>query len=952
MKPKHTLKHWLIASAMLTMPWAADAAGLGKMTVTSALGQPLRAEIELIAVPKDDVDLLVAKVATPDDYKRAGIDRPEGIHAVRFVVEKRANGQPYVKVTSVQAMGEPFLQLLVHMEWPSGKLLRNYTLLLDPPGLQEQPATPAVKAPEVKVAEPVAKAAPAPEPAKPAEAAVIPEKAAPAPKPVKTAKATKAAIPPAKPEVLVRAEPVKPLTPAEQTFPRFDGEKEVVPAPAAEPQAAPSVAVEQTYKVKPGENLAKIASELKPEGYSLDQMLVSLFEANKQAFHGNNMNRLKSGQILKVPEAGALDSISKAEAAREVKTHAADWNAYRQKLAGATAEEKPAEPAAKQEAAGKITAKVEDKALATQEPTKDVLKLSKGDAAEQGKGKAAAGKSGAAGAESKALQDKLNAAQEEAAAKDKALKDANSRIGDLEKNIQDMKRLLDAQNKQMADLQKKAEAKPVPEAKPEAAAPAAPAEKPVEAKPAEEAPAQAAAPEAKPAEEPLVKAEQPKAKVKPKVVEPVAEPSFLEELLGNPLYLAGGGAVAVGGLLAALWAVGRRRKKSLASFEDSIMTGGDLKANTVFGNTGGGQIDTGDTSFLTDFSQGGMGAIDTNDVDPIAEAEVYMAYGRDAQAEEILKEAMNKDPNRHEVQLKLLEIYAGRRNQEAFETVASELYAATSGQGPVWEKAAELGRGLDADNPLYAGGGGAAAPVMAAVGAGAMAAGMAQAAETRAPAPNLDFNLDIDADTGVPLDQATVPGEFAAEMPMEFSLDTASAPAPAEAEPAGDAALEFDLGSIIPQAVEKQGDATEAPEDLSFDLPDLDGLGQPAGAGASAAAADADTLGGLDFQFDLDVPTTTSEPAQADTLMPDLDLANLDLDAATEASGGIPLDEATTLAGTPGESWEEASTKLDLARAYVEMGDKEGAREILEEVVQEGGPEQQADAKKLLASLA
>ena len=938
MKPKHTLKHWLIASAMLTMPWAVDAAGLGKMTVTSALGQPLRAEIELISVPKDEVDLLVAKVASPDDYRRAGIERPEGLQAIRFVVEKRANGQPYIKLTSHIAVEEPYLQLLVYLEWPAGKILRNYTLLLDPPETRAA-AAPAVKAPEVKAPAVVEKAEPIQSPAAEAPAVAKAKETAATPQaktaPVKKAKEA-ARIPDKKADVLVRAEPVKPLTPAEQTFPRFDGDREVAQPVAAKPAEVAKPEVEKSYKVKQGDTLAKIASELKPDGYSLDQMLVSLFEANKQAFHDNNMNRLKSGQILKVPEASATATISKADAAKEVKAHAADWNAYRQKLAGTVAEEKPAEAVAKQEVAGKITAKVEDKAPKAAESSKDVLKLSKGETAEAGKGKA----------EAKALQDKLQAAQEEAAAKGKALGEANSRISDLEKNISDMQRLLEAQNKQMADLQKQATTKtapvePQPEVKPEVVAAA-------EVKPAEAQPAE----EAKPAQAPLVKAEKPKAK-KPAPVQPVKEPSFVEELLGNPLYLAGGGAVAIGGLLAALWAVGRRRKKSLASFEDSIMTGGDLKANTVFGNTGGGQIDTGDTSFLTDFSQGGMGAIDTNDVDPIGEAEVYMAYGRDAQAEEILKEAMNKDPNRHEVQLKLLEIYAGRRNQEAFETLASELYAATSGQGPVWEKAAEFGRGLDANNPLYAGGDGA--PAMPVAAAGAAIGGMAAAVDEPASAPRLDFNLDVDAQAGSPLDQATVPGDFNTEMPLEFNLDTTAQPM-AE-EPAGDAAMEFDLGSIIPQAVEKQEDdivAAEETPDLNFELPDLGELSQPQS--AAGKQVESDDLGGLDFQFDLDVPTTepeVAEPDQAENLMPDLDLSSLDLvTGSSEKSDGVPLEEATTLAGAPGEAWEEASTKLDLARAYVEMGDKEGAREILEEVVQEGGPEQQADAKKLLESIA
>jgi pilus assembly protein FimV len=956
MKPKHTLKVWLIVGALLAMPCSANAAGLGNISVTSALGQPLRAEIQLISVPKDDVDLLVAKVASPEDYVRAGIDRPEGLLSVKFAVEKRADGQPYLKVTSTQPVNEPFLQLLVQLDWPSGRILREYTILLDPPGLRERPATPAISAPVVKTEVPPLQAEPAVVPQKPmAESKVSPAKGGA--KALRKQKAETAKGAPAKKpaEVLVHAEPVPALTPAEQTFPHFEGEQAVAPAPAPAPVVATRVEAPQTYTVKKGDTLAKIASEMKPEGYSLDQMLVSLFEANKQAFAGHNMNRLKSGQILKMPEKSSLDAVGKDDAVKEVRAHAADWNAYRQKLAASAAEQKPTE---EQEAAGKITAKVEEKAVAPEAAPKEVLRLSKGEAAaEQGKGKATVGgKPGAGAAELKSLQDKLNAAQEEAAAKDKSLKEANSRIAELEKNVQDMKRVLEMQNQQLADMQKQAAAKAAPVAptgpKPEVVAPMTPAPTPVPpaAKPAEQP--QAPIVPAKPAEEQPKPA---KPKVKARVVQPVPEPSFLEELLSNPIYLAGGGAVAIGGLLAALWAVGRRRKKSLASFEDSIMTGGDLKANTIFGNTGGGQIDTGDTSFLTDFSQGGMGAIDTNDVDPIAEAEVYMAYGRDAQAEEILKEAMNKDPNRHEVQLKLLEIYAGRKNQAAFETLASELYAATSGQGPIWEKAAELGRTLDAANPLYSASGAAEARPGAAAVAAVGAAGVVAAAAGKA-AREPDFSLDLDTEGGL---TGAVPAEEPTfEAPLDLDLHVEERPTIAAKEPtAAMETLEFDLGSIIPQAVEKQeeagGPAAEAPS-FSLELPELGELGgeqtQPS---AAASPVEADTLG-LDFDFNLEPAaeekTTPKFKAEPEPLMPDLDLSGIDLNVEGGAES-VNLDEAITVAGAPGESWEEASTKLDLARAYVEMGDKEGAREILEEVVQEGGPDQKEDAKKLLATL-
>ena len=467
---------------------------------------------------------------------------------------------------------------------------------------------------------------------------------------------------------------------------------------------------------------------------------------------------------------------------------------------------------------------------------------------------------------------------------------------------------------------------------------------------------EAAAPAALEKPEPLVKAVPEQAKteeVKPApkpIVKPVPQPqpetSFMDTVMGNPLYLGGSAAAVVGGLFAGLWALGRRRKKSLASFEDSIMTGSgsDLKTNTVFGNTAGGQIDTGDTSFLTDFSQAGMGAIDTTDVDPIAEAEVYMAYGRDAQAEEILKEAMSKDPNRHEIQLKLLEIYAGRKNNTAFETLAGELYAATSGQGPVWEKAAEFGRGIDAANPLYA------APEGKDAGVGIAAAAVAgYGVAAASTAPILDFSLDLDTQggvTGAPAPNAAVASPPAVT-PKSSLSDTP----------------DFDLDTIIPQAVGKRAEAPAARVDLeadtlTFDLPEME-LDAPTLAKPSVLKSEEDMLA-FDFDFNLEPEPAppTSKPVVAEVpLMPDLDLSGINLDLGNAAAfpaanyGGSALEEATTLAGGDNTAWEEASTKLDLASAYLEMGDKEGAREILQEVASEGGPDQKENARKLLATL-
>ncbi len=972
MKRKNLISAMLVAGLLVATPMAVNAAGLGKMKVISALGQPLRAEIDLISIPKDEVDLVTARIATVEAYKQAKIDRQEGIAAVHFTVVKHPNGEPYLKVSSTQAFNEPFLQLLIQLDWPTGRLLREYTILLDPPGFQEIGIAPAISAP---VTSAKSESAVRPETKNEVPSVAQEQVGVPAKGKKKSARGsaeTKAqSKKAAKKEVaggpLLKAEPSRDQTPAEQTFPRFDGEQESSDKQSVLVTATPKpVQAEQhAYVVQKGDTLSKIARSRLVEGYSLDQMMVALYETNKSAFSGNNMNRITTGKSLNVPDKTVLDAsgTSPGAAAKEIKTHAADWNAYRQRLAGAVAEQQPTKEESKAEVSGKITAKAEDKGAKTTEPSKDVLKLSKGETA----GKGGAGKG--SGVEAQALKEKLTAAQDEAVAKDKSLKEANSRISELDKNIKDMQSLLELKNKQLAELEKQAKTKPTAPAVAPVPVVEAPTPVPAKVPEAVPTPAEKKQPEpiaqALPEKTPEVK--KPPIKIKP-VPQPEPEISFIDTVLSNPLYLGGGAAAVVGALFASLWALGRRRKKSLASFEDSIMTGGDLKTNTVFGNTAGGQIDTGDTSFLTDFSQAGMGAIDTNDVDPIAEAEVYMAYGRDAQAEEILKEAMSKDPERHEVQLKLLEIYAGRKNTGAFETLAAELYAATSGQGATWKKAAEFGRGLDPENPLYVSQG----------DDGDLSAVVAGSAAVAVATQNLDFSLDLDTLGGAPKAGTVIPESRNDNLggALDFDLDTIGGLTPPETAESTTkdslkalddvedmAALDFNLDTIIPQAVEKKSEEPAPMTDLGlsnlqFDAPIKSATGTASAQITPAASAEEDTLA-LDFDFNLDEEPSTPAEARssldADTLMPELDLSGIDLNLEHAESpapdfSATSLDDATTLVGES-TVWEESSTKLDLARAYLEMGDKEGAREILQEVVGEGGPEQQVEAKKLLTNL-
>lgn len=973
---RKTIISALIGAGVLFAPLAADAVGLGKLTVMSGLGQPFRGEIELLALDRAEEGSLSARLASLDAFKEAKIDRSSALAALRFSVEQKKSGEWFIQLTSPQPINDPFLDMLIEVNWPSGRMLREYTVLLDPPSLAVEPQ--AVAPVEI----PLGKTLPG-EAAKAVAPASRAEKA-PAKK---------------KPEMAAKAE----------AKPTFEGE-----------------AHGDTFgPVKPGQNLSKIASAVKPEGVSLEQMLVSLYRANQQAFAGNNMNRLKTGQILRVPEGGQVAALEKDEAKKEVRAHAADWHAYRQKLAGAVETARPAhEDQARQVGGGKITTATEDKAAGAKEPAKDVLKLSKSESVGGKPGKAVA--------------------PEDVIARDKALQEANQRIAELEKNIKDMQRLLEIRSQGMAELQK-------PESKQPAPPPAA--EKAPEAAPVASAPA----------EQP---AEQPKPKPKPKVVTlqatpPAQAPSFLDELLGNPLVLGGGALAALLGGLFGARAIKARRKMGEGKADKGARGGAAGKAMQP--GSMPSDILPEVSSALTDFTQSGLGGIDTNEVDPIAEAEVYMAYGRDVQAEEILREAMARDPQRHEIHLKLLEIYSGRKDRGSYEALARQLYAATGGTpDPDWEKAADMGRALDAGNPLYGAAEMPAAPaaveeplgepidlgeVQAAVdtspdldfnlGVGEPPESGTEAVQEGAPseaaieelAPDLDFDLGLeeaapqaeektpDADENLldfnlevpePAIAETIPeaAPAAEEAPAEavedehglnFNLEFPSAASEAEApleqpleqEQPEMPALEEGLASA--EAQEFGAGEPSVPETVELEMPELEmpgldmpGLEMPEPASEEKPEVSFDetmllNLSDVSAQEPAapEVPTAEPEPVEAEhesilisppamsdeamldfdfdigeetppPMAPNVDLSGIDLSLSAPATEG---EAAAALNLEDAARFQDAATKMDLAKAYMEMGDKEGASEILQEVIVEGSEEQQEDAKKLLAEI-
>ncbi len=1003
--------------ALSSIPSSVNAAGLGRLVVFSALGQPLRAEIEVSAMREELADMK-ARLAPEELFKQAGLDYATTLLAIKFNLEKRPNGKAVIKLSSDRPISDPFVDMLMELNWSSGRLVREYSFLLDPPEYKAKTAAVPVTAPSVS--------APPKRSSSPASAA-------------------------SRIDSDVRARAVT----------------QVGAASRVDPKSGEQRAVAGNREVRNGETLHRIATEVKPQGVTLDQMLVALFRANPDAFDGSNMNRLKAGKILSVPEKSVVESVAPVEAKQVVVAQSSNWNAYRSKLAGISATAPAASDSARQEVGGKITAKVEDKEEVA--ASKDQLKVSRAESK--------SGKTRASG----------KAAEEDLIAKDKALQEANERVVALEKSVADLQKLLELKNQSLADMQKQAAPATAPTGNAErektASAPAAsPAtgvpevavqksEQPV-AKPQEPSatPVQSAAvSESKPPVE-----QKPVAKAKAATPPPQPEePGFFESLLADPITLAGGGGVLA--LLAALFFARRKgaaKKNAEVDLSSTLTppTTASLTANSVFRTTGGQSVDTASqVPAPTDFSQAGPGSIDTDEVDPVAEADVYMAYGRDAQAEEILLEAKQKDPKRLAIYLKLLEIYSGRKDLARFETLATELYGETSGVGTEWDKAVSMGHQLDPANPMFRGE--QAPSSVGAVAAGVALAGAvaetvkdtqtmpgmlsqlakeAESVEEVTPEPavaavvesaetkGLDFDLggeeslatgrEVDASDplgALDFDLGSIAPEAPAEPAVpEFALPEISSSETTEVAGGTSAGavpdLDFDIGTQIAPTVEvldneDQALAKEGFPDLDFDLGSFDSSPVQQQAPTEASVSASEGRAG-DVEFDVNLTESTflgraePEPSSFDLSEIDLDLQSPELEilsgqpdvdrnalhsreqadqaevphVSTAVNPDFSLEQVETLIVPGAQSQtmvnpdfleqdaeatlitpsldggadlasdveiggnEEVATKLDLAKAYEEMGDLEGARELLQEVLKEGDVAQREAAQTLL----
>ena len=1000
---------------LLALPSAAFALGLGDIHLLSPLNAPLDAEIELVDVAPDELNSMQVQLASRDTFAKYGLDWPAYLSGVQLKTQRTADGRQVIKLKSTEAISEPFVTLLVEVNWARGRLVREYTMLLDPPvyapgqsAVASAPVAAPATAPGAREGS-IARATEAPQP----QAAPVPPEAT--------------------------AQPAAPEAPAAARPSRHAH----APAPAS---AEPAAEAESggTHTVQRGETLSAIAAGVagaQVNSAHARSWAVAIYNANPDAFR-KNMNVMRSGAVLRIPDAADAAAISPAEASAEIHRQYTAWR-------GAAGEATPA-PA--------------------EQPGRLKLVTPSGPAAANATPVAPAPSAKEAAAAAAASAAAATAAKEAEA-----------------------KRLLELKNEELARLQAQSAAKQAPPA-PAPAPPVAEATPPAPA-PGEQAPAPAA--EQAPPEAPAAVA--PVQKPKPVSAPAPAGGSFIDTLIGYWWILA---LVAVA-LLGFLGLRMARAKRASTELDDSLgrmaaagaesaefgsmsatrgfsdpdpvaptpvqtqrMTAAPVPDSFLVEETGSHErprlSSTGQMPVIpakhvaSDETISSETAINLDQGDPLAEADFHMAYGLYDQAADLIRIAISREPARRDLKLKLLEVFFVWGNKDQFLNSARELAQTRADAAPgEWEKILIMGKQLAPEDPLFSGGGAIS---------GASAGGVDLDLEGGQSRVDFDLAGDEPMPTevahGVDLDIGSAVGDLDSTAESQSNItdrnaallegsflggttrqmtgrlrpgagggSTAEMEGPTVEQPSLSSPDNPTIRQKLETAMRKVGTehtAELAIDDLGLDVGQIDTIDQPGITSAAASTPDAPTLvAGLDDQsrrvmedahrraakeetgattgaWQFDQGELEAALTQTSQMLPDasatsrmralsghdLDVdvgdatgqhiahgdVDLDVGLATgthETQGGtLDLDVGTAtvpdaafaatqrlasddlaLPDLEPVTMSEVGTKLDLARAYMDMGDPDGARNILEEVLTEGSAAQKQEAQRLIESL-
>ena len=314
-----------VIAATLFIPTSGFTLGLGEIEVNSALNQKLSADIELLSTTPEDSENIIVRLASRKDFTRAGLDRPYALNDLRFKAEI-INGVPHIKVSSGSPIREPFLNFLVEVDWPNGHLLREYTVLLDPPVFMTQMARASVQQQTRSDSRPSSGTIYA----TPTAATAAPVARAPVVRQQVVRQPARAVNSQVK-QTQVQAAPVI-RQPAQRPAVRQPVQQQVI---QQQVEAVWNPPVANEYRIKKGDTAWRLAEAMRPDqSVSMEQMMVAMLQHNPESFIDGNINGLRRGYVLRVPDYEQITSVSKDSAKALVRNQAALWRQYQQTKAG------------------------------------------------------------------------------------------------------------------------------------------------------------------------------------------------------------------------------------------------------------------------------------------------------------------------------------------------------------------------------------------------------------------------------------------------------------------------------------------------------------------------------------------------------------------------------------------------------------------------------------------
>ncbi|MEE7625258.1 FimV/HubP family polar landmark protein [Methylobacter sp. Wu8] len=601
-----------LAVVSLLAPVSGHSLGIGDIKLHSALNQNLDAEISL-SLSGENVSDIKVNLAPPEKFSEAGVSWNYFLSKIKFETVTRSNGSAVIKLTSKEALKEPFLDFLLEVSWPKGSLYREFTVLVDPPSVYNQASSPISTNIDSYAQTPVA-------------------------------------------------------APQRQAY--TNGQ-------SSDGEYGPTLGNDTLWSVA---ERARGQSDV-----SVEQMMMAIFEANPHAFYKGNVYALTTGKMLKIPEREAVLKLSRNQALEEFNRHTRAWKTRSVPAQAETAKKKPVSSQVEERVQSKAE-EIVDNQLKLVAPAKAVV-ADHAVVAPVNEQVSAEKKTADA---SKVVSGKAEGASETAPADS----EIQSKIAALEKQLVMMQELIALKDQQLAALQNQVQ---------------------VQANPVVQERVVPAEAVAKPVDQAAVASQQavPKPAEQTQQTQQAAQPGVDSSSDFYSLGMGGAGAIVLT-LLGWLW--WRKRKVDEETNTESMFASTLIKMPEVDEPLTAPVVEegvvhnagtVGESSFLNEFTPSDFDSFDTDqgEIDPISEADVYLAYGRYQQAEELIRQAIKDQPNRDECKLKLLEIFYANEDKAAFDAYANELAeAGKRNEAEFWEQATEMGRDICPDSPLFSSG--------------------------------------------------------------------------------------------------------------------------------------------------------------------------------------------------------------------------------------------------------